>query len=210
MSNINEKDIPTTAPTTFKPNLDDSVHPRRWPPQRYTLPLPNPPPKGICTPNGLPWGHSPRDFFRVVLPPSDDQAVTVSKTQNNVIWSRSMIKEAWGEDAFDYEVSPKGKNKEEGGEREPAPRIRRPWPVLGLCTRFVHWRNLNMGEEEGKLGLGVIDEGSEHDGKFETRVDRGDEPLDEVDSTPMPRDIAADWTDLLKWATDEKRNVSNF
>ena len=72
-----------------------------------------------------------------------------------------MIKEAWGEDALDFEVSKKGTYREVGDDQEPTPRIRRPWHVL-VCVRLLSLRRkLNVGEEEKKLGLGVRDEGQE-------------------------------------------------
>jgi hypothetical protein len=79
-----------------------------------------------------------------------------------------MIEEAWGKDVFakgrlagDEEESA---NDEDA--RELTPRLRRPWPMLGISA-------IRPGEakEWMKPDLGVIDEGSDHDGEFEMRDD---------------------------------------
>jgi hypothetical protein len=162
---------PPPPPPPGTPNPDHPMF-RRWPPfsdadpatnPAYQLPITTPLPKGTCTPNGLPWAHSRDDFFKVVLPPSAKEEDI--ERRDEVIWSRSMISEAWGENAFDG-------GGYEGEDPEPAPRVRRPWPQLGFSTRripYIDRKSLNAGEEERKVGLGVIDEGSDHDGEFEMR-----------------------------------------
>ena len=138
--------------------------------------IPNPPPNGTCTPNGLPWSHSPRDFFKVVLPHSEPDPLKIPR---DVIWSRSMIEEAWGQDA----LVKCGPAKEEADEdvHDLKPRVKRPWPVLGISA------NHRANHYEGDLG--VIDEGSDHDGQFEMRAD--DDQYDEFqkDGEEMLREI---------------------
>ena len=68
---------PSRMPTSSSPNsTTPSIHVAD--PQRYTLPLPDPLlVRLMAFQEVIPRG----DFFRVVLPPSDDGAVTATMTQ---------------------------------------------------------------------------------------------------------------------------------
>jgi hypothetical protein len=173
------QDNPIAPPNP--PTFEQPMNIRSWPSTdlEENISLPDLPPKGTVTPNGLPWGHSPRHFFNVALP-SDDP----------VTWSKSMIEEAWGKDVF-----AKGRPAEENEEAdkdvcELTPRLRRPWPVLGISERRRKDVGVRLNEdEERKIAhLGVIDEGSDHEGEPKMRDDderdefqmNGDQMLEEI------------------------------
>jgi hypothetical protein len=75
------------------------------------------------------------------------------------------------------------------------PHVWRPWPVLGLCACFPVRQQLDLAEEEWKLGLGIIDEGSNHDGEESESSLR-------MSSADVQQCMA-----LLEWAKDDKCNV---
>ena len=155
--------------------------------------LPDSSPKGTVTPNGLPWGHSPHDFFKVILPSSDPARSQVQP--GDAIWSKSMIEEAWGKDIF-----AKGRLSEEEAAdeaaRELTPQVMRPRPVLGYANcRTSLPMHADKEEEQMKAELGAIDEGSD---QFEMRVE-GQHANGELlmDGKEMIKQIQ-DWVACLK------------
>jgi hypothetical protein len=173
---IQVQDNPIAPPNS--PTFEHPMNIRSWPSTDLKdISLPDLLPKGTVTPNGLPWGHSPRHFFNVALPSADP-----------VMWSKSMIEEAWGKDVF-----AKGRLAEEDEEadkdvRELTPRLRRPWPVLGISRRTNVGVRRSEDEVRKIAHLGVIDEGSDHEGELQMRDDderdgfqmEGDEMLEEI------------------------------
>ena len=184
---------PPNSPT-FEEPMDDI---RSWPSTDLDkdICLPDSPPKGTVTPNGLPWGHSPNDFFKVILPSSDP--VSSKDKPKDVIWSKCMIEEAWGKDVFAI-----GRLAEETAAdedvRELSPRLRRPWPMLGISASLPNSKlpiPPGEAEERMKTDFGVIDEGSDHEGEFEMRDDgqHGEFQMDSEEMLKEIQDFVACW-----------------
>ncbi|KAI0339273.1 hypothetical protein BDW22DRAFT_1400509 [Trametopsis cervina] len=97
--------------------------------------LPQPPPKGVRTPNGIIWGHDLKDFFFIQRAPGVDVMA---------IWSRSMIKEY-------------GENYDEKHFQEPdvlqIPRRRHPWPLLKYTDDY------EAKADTAVTSIGIIDQG---------------------------------------------------
>jgi len=106
-------------------------------------------PLGKRTPNGAVWGHSLDDLFMIQRIPNVN-VVTC--------WSRSMIKE-YGELPID-------------DEDEPAPRIRRPYPLL----------KIDKGVECSESSMySCFDEGSEHGDPIPVEDPEDEKPTEETE-----------------------------
>lgn len=143
-----------------------------WPrlPDAADLPR-DPPPTGLRPPNKCMWAHDPSEF-RFISRFGDSMKFGGGIIQT--LWSRSQI--ASFENNYTHEII---ECLFDDPSRMPAPRRRRPWPVLKL-PRAVAMRH--------EPPLGLIDEGSDHDEELSLEIAMEDDSDVEHEVSTLPDD----------------------